>query len=313
MNDGTLHGTLTNGATTAALVGLSEGTSRSDRLINLSSRLRVVSNDASRAMIAGFVVTGNEAKTMLVRAIGPSLSAFGVEGTLANPRLQIYNSDNVLIAENEDWAADANIAAAAEQVGAFKLDGTSRDAAILATLQPGAYTAQVDPNGGTGVALIEVYDASANTAAASAPQLINISTRGFVDTGDANLIAGFVVSGNAPKRVLIRGIGPSLGAFGVPGTVANPTLKIYAAGSSTPIAQNDDWSTGQPIDSTQVAATAAEITAASMASGAFPLADNSRDAAIVITLMPGAYTAVVGGANNSTGAGLVEVYQLSNQ
>jgi hypothetical protein len=286
---------------------------RSDRLVNLSSRLRVASNDAARAMIAGFVVTGTEAKTMLVRAVGPSLTGFGVQGALANPRLQIYNSAGELVAENEDWAGNADVAAAAQAVGAFALDAGSRDAAILASLQPGAYTAQVVANGGTGVALIEVYDTAAVSTATGAQQLINISTRGFVDTGDGNLIAGFVVSGNAPKRVLVRGIGPALTSFGVQGAVANPTLKIYAAGSSTVIAQNDDWSTAQPINASQAAATAAEITAASTAAGAFPLAANSRDAAVMITLMPGAYTAVVGGANDGTGAGLIEVYQLSNQ
>jgi hypothetical protein len=264
-------------------------------------------------MIAGFVVTGTEAKTMLVRAVGPSLTGFGVQGALANPRLQIYNSAGELVAENEDWAGNADVAAAAQAVGAFALDAGSRDAAILASLQPGAYTAQVVANGGTGVALIEVYDTAAVSTATGAQQLINISTRGFVDTGDGNLIAGFVVSGNAPKRVLVRGIGPALTSFGVQGAVANPTLKIYAAGSSTVIAQNDDWSTAQPINASQAAATAAEITAASTAAGAFPLAANSRDAAVMITLMPGAYTAVVGGANDGTGAGLIEVYQLSNQ
>jgi hypothetical protein len=112
--------------------------------------------------------------------------------------------------------------------------------------------------------------------------------------------------------VLIRGIGPSLTGFGVQGAVANPTLKLYAAGSTTVIAQNDDWSVAQPINSSQAAATAADIAAASTATGAFPLAANSRDAAIVITLMPGAYTAVVGDAANGTGAGLVEVYEISN-
>jgi hypothetical protein len=311
--DGTLRGTLRNGNNTAALAGLSEAAERTDRLINLSSRLRT-SGEANRAMIAGFVVTGTESKPMLIRAIGPSLGAFGVQGALANPRLQIFNNAGTLVAENEDWGNSAAIAAAAERVWAFRLDGGSRDAAVLATLAPGAYTAQVAANGGTGVALIEVYDASdvGATSLASAPQVINISTRGFVDTDEGNLIAGFVVSGNAPKRVLIRGIGPGLTSFGVQGAVANPTLKLYAAGSTTVIAQNDDWSTAQPINGSQAAATAADIISASMAAGAFPLTANSRDAAIVITLLPGAYTAVVSDAANATGAGLIEVYQLNS-
>jgi hypothetical protein len=292
-----------------ALAGLSDGAVRSDRLINLSSRLRT-SDDGTRAMIAGFVVTGTESKSMLVRAIGPGLSAFGVQGALANPRLQIYDGAGKLVAENEDWGGNATVAAAASAVGAFALDGSSRDAALLLNLSPGAYTAQVATNGGTGVALVEVYDAAGTNG--TAKQLINLSTRGFVDTGDGNLIAGFVVTGNAPKRVLIRGIGPGLAQFGVQGAVANPTLKLYAAGNTTIIAQNDDWNAAQPVGTSQAAASSAEITAASAAVGAFGLGANSRDAAIVITLMPGAYTAVVSDASNGTGAGLVEVYEISN-
>ncbi len=307
-SDGTMRGAWRNGANTAALVGLSESSPRSDRIVNLSSRLRT-SGEAARVMIAGFVVTGTEAKPMLVRAIGPGLGAFGVQGTLANPRLQIYNSAGTLIAENEDWGANPDVAAAADRVGAFRLEAASRDAAILTTLTPGAYTAQVMANGGNGIALVEVYDAAGGSAA----QLVNISTRGFVDSGDGNLIAGFVVTGNAPKRVLIRGVGPSLALFGVTDAVSNPTLKLYAAGSITAMAQNDDWSVPQPIDATQFAATSAEIVGASTASGAFALAPSSRDAAIVITLLPGAYTAVVGDASTGSGTGtaLVEVYQLS--
>jgi hypothetical protein len=309
-SDGSLRGTLSNGNTTAALVGLSEATQRSDRLVNLSSRLRT-SSEASRAMIAGFVVAGTEARPMLIRAIGPSLGTFGVSGALANPRLQLFNSAGTLVAENEDWGNNAGVAAAAEQVGAFKLDAASRDAAILITLAPGAYTAQVATNGGDGVALVEVYDASTGSTGATTRQLINISTRGFVDTGDGSLIAGFVVTGNAPKRVLIRGIGPSLTGFGVTGAVANPVLKLYATGSTSVIAQNDDWSAGQPINVAQGAATAAEIAAASTSAGAFPLSAGSRDAAIIITLLPGSYTAVVSDAANGTGTGLVEVYELA--
>jgi hypothetical protein len=307
---GALRGTLRTGTTTAALVGLSEGTNRSDRLVNLSSRLRVVSGDASRSVIAGFVVSGTESKQVLVRAIGPGLTAFGVTGALANPRLQLYNG-STLVAENDDWSNSTDVAATGDSVGAFKLNNSSRDSALVANLAPGAYTAVVSGVGGDGVALIEVYDAASNTALA-APQLVNISTRGYVDTGEGNLIAGFVVTGNAPKRVLIRGIGPGLSQFNVPGVVADPVLRLYAAGSSTVIAENDNWSTPQAINASQIAATATEVASASSASGAFPLPANSRDAAIVITLEPGQYSAVVSGLNNATGAGLVEVYELSN-
>ena len=310
---GLLNGTLRSGNNTAALVGLSQAAERNDRLVNLSSRLRVTTGDASRSVIAGFVVAGTESKEVLVRAVGPGLAGFGVTDALANPRLQLYASSGVLVAENDDWNNNSDLDDVANRVGAFKLAASSRDSAIHANLAPGAYTAVVSGVNGNGVALVEVYDASTNTAISASQQLVNLSTRGFVDTGEGNLIAGFVVAGNAPKRVLIRGIGPSLTQFGVPGAVADPMLKIYTAGSATPIAQNNDWTVPQPMGVTQFAATAAEINEAATATGAFPLTANSKDAAIVITLMPGQYSAVVTGANNSTGAGLVEVYELSNQ
>jgi hypothetical protein len=309
-NSGALSGTLRSGNNTAALVGLSQGTARSDRLVNVSSRLRVVAGDASRSVIAGFVVTGTESKRVLVRAVGPGLSGFGVADALANPKLQLF-SGSTLIAENDDWNNNATVSATGDSVGAFKLAANSRDAALVVDLAPRAYTAVVTGVGGNGVALIEVYDAASNATIAT-QQLVNISTRGFVEGGEGNLIAGFVVTGNAPKRVLIRGIGPGLTQFSVPNALSDPTLKLYAAGSTTVLAQNDDWGTAQPVNASQTAATAAEIAAAGVATGGFPLPAGSKDAAIVITLMPGQYSAVVSGANNSTGAGLVEVYEIPN-
>lgn len=307
---GTFAGTFTAAGATSSLVGLSDNTTRTDRLVNVSSRLRVATGDASRSVIAGFVVAGTESKPVLVRAVGPGLSGFGVTGVLSNPRLQIYRG-TTLVAENEDWSNDAQVSATVDRVGAFRLGTGSLDAAVVSTLAPGAYTVVVMPNGGAGVALIEVYDAATNVSL-NAQQLVNISTRGFVDTGDGQLIAGFVVSGNAPKRVLIRAVGPGLTQFGVPGVVTDPVLTLFAADNPTAIAQNNNWGTGQPIDSRQTTATTAEIAAASTASGAFPLENGSNDAAMIITLMPGAYSAVVSGANNGTGAGLIEVYEIPN-
>jgi len=307
---GVFTGTFTAAGSTSSLVGLSDSTTRTDRLVNVSSRLRVATGDASRAVIAGFVITGTESKPVLVRAVGPGLSGFGVTGVLTNPRLQIYRGAT-LLAENEDWSNNAQVSATGDRVGAFRLGAGSQDAALVSTLAPGAYTVVVMPNGGAGVALIEVYDAATNVSL-NAQQLVNISTRGFVDTGDGQLIAGFVVSGNAPKRVLIRGVGPGLTQFGVPGAVTDPVLTLFASGNPTAIAQNNNWGTGQPIDNRQTMATAAEIAAASTATGAFPLVNGSNDAAMIITLMPGAYSAVVNGANNGTGAGLIEVYEIPN-
>jgi sugar lactone lactonase YvrE len=273
--------------------------------VNLSSRLHTMEGSASRAFIAGFVVSGSISKPMLIRAVGPGLGQFGVGGALTNPRLQIY-AGNQLVAENEDWIDTATLRSTSDRVGAFPLAAGSRDAAILLTLPPGAYSARVSPNGGNGVALVEVYDAE---TAQPAAQLVNLSTRGFVETGDGVLVAGFVVTGAAAKRVLVRGIGPALTAFGVDGALGDAVLKIYRG--NTVVAQNDDWGTPQPVAGAP-GASAAEIASAAQASGAFALTAGSKDAALVVTLAPGAYSAVVSGANNTTGAGLVEVYELPN-
>lgn len=282
---------------------------RNDRLVNLSSRLRVTGGDASRAVVAGFFVTGTAPKQILVRAIGPGLAGFGIRDALAQPRLQLRDSTGRLVAENEGWMTNGEMIATFDRVGAFRLNSGSRDAAILVALAPGSYTAQVTANG-NGITLVEVYDASTGLQLAT-EQLVNISTRGFVDTDDGVLVAGFVVTGTNPKRVLIRGIGPGLTAFGVPNVVADPVLKLYASpNSATPMAQNDNWGTPQPVPGGATPATAAEVTAAAAATGAFPLAGGSKDAAIVVTLNPGNYSAVISGAGNTTGAGLVEVYEV---
>jgi hypothetical protein len=157
---------------------------------------------------------------------------------------------------------------------------------------------QVLPNGGSGVALAEIYDADAAT---SVP-LVNISTRGYVTPGEGTLTAGFVVSGSTPKRLLIRGIGPALTAFGVANALANPSITIYQGNSV--VAQNDDWETGQ------TGVSAAEVASATKTVGGFDLKSGSHDAATIVTLTPGLYTAAVTGANATSGAAMVEVYEL---
>ena len=276
------------------------------RFINLSSRLRTMDGDATRAFIAGFVVSGTTQKQMLIRAVGPALAGFGVPGALPNPKLRIF-AGSQLLAENEDWANDPAVAAASARVGAFALPNGSLDAALLVTLLPGSYSAQVVANGGDGVALVEVYDVE---SAQPAAQLINLSTRGFVETDNGVLVAGFVVSGDQPKRVLIRGIGPALGQFGVGGTLADSVVKVFSG--DTLVAQNDDWETPFALAGGLLPASAADVAAAAAATGAFPLPGGGKDAAVLLTLQPGAYSAVVSGANGTTGAGLVEVYELRN-
>jgi hypothetical protein len=280
---------------------------RSDRLVNLSSRLRVTGGDASRSVVAGFVVTGDASKPVLIRAVGPGLAGFGVRDALGQPVLVLRNSAGKTIAENDGWKNHPDISSAGDSVGAFRLNNGSRDAALLVTLAPGAYTSQITANG-NGVVLIEVYD-TVSGAQLSTEQIVNISTRGFVGTGEDVLVAGFVVTGDTPKRVLIRGVGPALGAFGVPGALTDPVLRVYSAGATNPIAQNDNWETPQQVGG-QTVVTAAQIAAAAGAAGAFPLGAGGRDASIIVTLPAGNYSAVVSGANNGTGAGLVEVYEL---
>jgi hypothetical protein len=294
------------GQSPVAFSGLAASTARTDRLINLSSRVRIAPA-AGRTLITGFVIGGTASKRLLLRAVGPALSGFGVTGALVNPKLQLFDAAGKVLLENDDWSG-TDTATTAAQVGAFALTAGSKDAAVVTTLAPGAYSMQITAGTESGSALAEIYDASA-TAGTDTQRLVNISTRGTVDVGaDGGLIGGFVVTGNAPKKVLIRGVGPGLGAFGVAGTLADPRLAVYSG--STLVAQNDDWSVPTALTATQTAATAAEISAAAMQVGGFALGAGSKDAAVLLTLAPGAYTAQVSAANNATGVALVEIYEV---
>jgi hypothetical protein len=310
---GALSATLeATGSAAAAFGGLREGVARTDRLANISTRGRAGAGDD--VLIAGFVLSGSASRPVLIRAIGPALGAFGVPGTLADPRLALYRGDAKL-SENDNWSSDSaagEIAATTTRVGGFALASGSTDAALLVTLTPGAYTAQVGaPVGSTpGNALVEVYDTGpAPTGGAAEPRLINIATRGRIAAAGDTLIAGIVVTGNSPKRILIRAIGAGLAAFGVPGTLADPVLTLTgptASGTGT-LATNDDW--GTPASG---AATAIEIAATAIATGAFALPTGSKDACLLLTLAPGNYTAQVTGKSNGTGVALIEVYEANN-
>jgi peroxiredoxin len=275
-------------------------------LVNLSARASV--GTGLNAVIPGIVIRGAKPKTLLIRATGPALAAFGVAGTLANPIVTVFDSAGQPVLINDDWNSVPDVAAlkaAATAQNAFPLAEGSRDAALLVTVPPGSYTVQVAGVGTgaavTGVALVEVYEIDAGPTT-----LVNLSCRARVGTGADILTAGFVVRGNAPRRLLIRGVGPTLGGFGVTGTLADPKLEIIAQGSSTPIATNDNWST--PV--APATATATELGNAFNSVGAFGLTANSKDAALIVTLPPGAYTAQVSGIANTTGIAIVEVYDL---
>jgi hypothetical protein len=256
------------------------------RLANLSVRTNLNSN---ARLIVGFASNGQ--KAVLLRAVGPTLGAFGVGGAYADPRLELYNSVPSMIGQNDDWGGSAALADAFNAVGAFGLGSGSRDAALQSFFQvAGTFSAHaLGP--GSGVLLVEVYDSGTGAAV----RLVNVSARNVVGTGDDILIAGFVVDGTVGKTLLIRAVGPTLAGFGVEGTLADPKLKIFN-GAAVKIVENDNWP--------------ASISGTFGAVGAFGLAAGSRDAALLVTLMPGAYSAQVSGVGGGTGEALVEVYEV---
>ncbi|HVU33353.1 MAG TPA: hypothetical protein VHE61_07955, partial [Opitutaceae bacterium] len=291
------------GSTTSRFARLVVASPEPGRLINLSAR--ATAGVAGEPLIVGLVVSGGTRK-VLVRAIGPSLrTLFGVDGVLADPRLEVHRSvdgQDQMLAANDNWAATPeerdSLATTFARVGAFAVPATSRDAAVVADVD-GARTfhACAVPASDRGVVLVEVYDAGTGDS----PRLINLSTRNQVGTGDDVLVAGFVVNGNMPKRLLVRGIGPSLASgFGVTDALPDARLELHTTidGRDTIVASNDDW-TDEPG--------AAEAAASA---GAFALPANSKDATLVVTVPAGAYTAIVSGAYGLTGNGLVEIYEL---
>lgn len=258
-------------------------------LANMSVRAAAGSGD--QTLIVGFNVAGTGAKQLLLRAVGPGLTPFGVGGVLPNPELSLfYGSD--LYQRSDDWGGGPLLVELSARVGAFPLTANSNDSALSAFLDPGSYTAQVSNAGGGGVVLVEAYDASGP----SSSHLSNLSARNFVGTGDATLIMGFVITGSGAKTLLIRGIGPTLTVFGVAGALNDPSLKLFRG--QTLLLENDNWG-----------GTSA-LTSAFAQVGAFSLGAASKDAAFIATLPPGAYTVQVSGNSGTTGVALVELYEI---
>lgn len=272
-------------------------------LANISTR--GVVGTGGDVLIAGIVIGGTTPKSVLVRAAGPALTAFGVNGALADPTLSLVNQAGATVARNDNWEDEGRgslIASAASAVGAFQFRAGSRDAALVATLPPGSYTAIVSGAAATtGVALVEVYETESIRTYGNTRRLVNIATRGRVGVGENNLIAGLVVSGPGPRTYLIRGVGPSLAGapFNVSDPLANPLLQVFKG--ETLLRENDDWETPRSTQSS--------LSSAAALAGAFPL-QSGRDAALLISLPAGSYTARLSGAGGSTGVGLVEVYEL---
>jgi hypothetical protein len=238
--------------------------------------------------IGGFIITGSEAKKVIIRAIGPSLAAQDVAGVLEDPTLELFDGASEPIAFNNNWKDDQH--GEIEQSTIPPSDDF--ESAIVGTLQPGNYTAIVRGSGdGTGIGLVEVYDLSQ----AAPARLANISSRGFVEIGENVLIGGFIVggSGEGGARVVVRAIGPSLGNQGVEGALQDPTLQLLDSNGSE-IFANDDWKDSQQ----------AELEALNIQPS------NDLESALIVTLSAGNYTAIVSGQSESTGVGLVEVYNV---
>jgi hypothetical protein len=254
---------------------------------NISTRMDV--GTGNNVMIAGFIVSGSQSKTIIVRALGPTLGSYGVANALNDPMLELHDSSGATIATNDDWQTGSQ-ASQISSSGYAPIN--SNEPALIATLPAGAYTAIVRGyNNSTGVALVEVYELDTLPT-----RLSNISTRGQVGTDQNVLIGGLIINGSTSKKLIVRAMGPSLASppFSLAGTLSNPTLELYDS-SGNLLASNDDWGSG-----TQAAAISA--------SGYQP--SNASESAIIATLPHGNYTAIVRGVNNSTGIALVDAYDL---
>lgn len=265
------------------------------RLVNISAR-GVVGTGAN-TLIAGVVIADTAGKGYLARAVGPTLASFGASGVVLDPQLSIFNPAGMEILRNNGWESGTGASVLpnlAKFVGAFPLATGSRDSAAASQLNRGTYTVQITtPSGRDGIGLVELYELDANG------RTVNLSARAQVRPGGEVLIGGFVVQGGAHKRMLIRAVGPALRAFGLTTALVDPVLTLYSG--ATAIATNDQWSVGEE---------AAVVTAASARAGAFALPPDSEDAALLVTLPPGAYTVEVKGKNNTQGVALLEIYEV---
>ena len=249
-------------------------------LANISTRLLVGTGD--NVLFGGFIVTGTQSKKVLIRALGPST---GVLGAMADPTLELYQG-TTLLESNDNWVDSPNKQAI---IDSTIPPNDPLESAIVRSVPPGNYTAiERGVNNGTGIGVVEAYDL--DTSANS--KLANISTRGLVQTGDNVLFAGTIVVGQASQKVIIRALGPSTG---VPGAMADPTLELHD-GNGTLLEANDNW-----VDSPNKQA---------IIDSTIP-PPNDLESAIVRTLTPANYTAIVRGANNTTGIAVVEVYALN--
>ena len=269
---------------TAASLTVTATSTTAPRLSNLSVRTALTAN---QIVIVGFTMSGGS-KRVLLRAVGPTLAAFGVPDVMANPMLDLY-AGATKVDSNDNWGGSAALSASFQSVGAFSYAAsTSLDAALVTTIEGGRTLQVSGPAAGT--VLVEGYDAGTGDT----PRFTNLSARNKVGTGANILIAGFTLAGDGARNLLIRAVGPKLSEFGVTGVLTDPKLEIYSG--STKIAENDNWSA-------TLAATSASV-------GAFALTAGSKDAAITVSLPAGGYTVQVSGADGGVGEAIVEIYEL---
>ncbi len=256
------------------------------RLVNLSARMQVGTGD--KVLIGGFIIQGDKRKKVLLRGLGPSLGATGVAGALQDPRMTLLDATGAVIEINDNWQDSPEI----DDIMASTIPPTDpRESAIVAQLDPGSYTVIVEGvKGTTGIGLVENYTLDTYYGSRAA----NISTRGLVGTDDNALIGGFIVRGNTTKEVIVRALGPSLAGSTSSAVLANPLVELRD-GEGQLVATNDDWQNSDQ---------AADI----QASGIPP--SDARESALITTLGPGNYTAVVRGADGGQGIGLVEIYDV---
>lgn len=274
------------GSAYSSVVTLGEAPAVGDKISNISTRATVT---PETSMVAGFVISGSQSKRVLIRASGPALKDWFPSTFLGDPVLTLH-AGTAKINGNDNWDA-SSVAPVASSVGAFAWTQGSKDAALVVTLPPGSYTATVSSASGTGVALVEVYDAD---PAPSASWLSNISTRSLATAQDPQ-IAGFAISGSKTRRLLLRASGPSLLPFGISNYLSDPQCELRSQ-QNLLLDSNQDWDPGT------------SMLQAFAATGAFSWPAGSLDSALLKTLSPGNYTALVSNSNNTQGVALVEVY-----
>lgn len=254
------------------------------RLVNISTRMQVGTGDD--VLIGGFIIQGSQLKKIILRAIGPSLSASGIAGALQDPRMDLYDSTGALLDSNDNWQESLD---SGEIVESGLAPSDVHEAAIVARLAPGNYTAIISGvSDTTGIGLVESY-----TLDTSATHAANISTRGRVGAGEEVLIGGFIVGGRTTKQIIVRALGPSLGGNGF-AVLADPVVELHGSDGQL-VAANDDWASG---------AQQGDIVATGLQPG------DPREAALIATISAGNYTAIVQGADGGAGIGLVEIYDL---